>query len=152
MQYDYFQDAVKSQFKAPWKHLCNIPRVYTAADTAVTTPNPDTPYSWLGLDRRSEPVLNVPPIEREHYFCIQLLVANPLDRYLLNSSMLTQLRRDEDGGLTSLIQKDSPGPEKEANWLPAPEGPFMLPLRMYWPKEEAIDGTWTEPPMRRAGT
>ena len=80
-----------------------------------------------------------------------LLVANPLDRYLLNSPMLPQFRRDEDGWLTLLIQKDSPGPEREANWLPAPEGPFMVPMRMYWPKEEAIEGTWTEPPMQRAG-
>lgn len=415
-QYDYFQDAGNAQFKAPWNHLCNIPRVYTPADTAVTTPNSDTPYSFLGLDLRSEPlVLTVPPIEHERYFCIQLidaytfdfdyigsrttgngggsylvagpgwqgerptgvdrvfrsetefvlalyrtqlfrpddldnvkkvqagylvqplsaflgrpapqapavdfmtpltpdaqrtdvrffnilnfvlqfcpthpsetelmarlaeigvgagrsidvdglsaemkaaleqgmadawadydaikaeridtkqltsgdllgtrehlknnylyrmaaavlglygtgkeeamyplytvdsegrplsgantyvlrfapgqlppvhafwsltmyrvpenlLVANPLDRYLLNSTMLPQFRRDEDGGLTLLIQKDSPGPEKEANWLPAPEGPFMVPMRMYWPTKEAIDGTWKEPPMRRVGT
>ncbi len=61
VQYDYFQDAGNSQFKAPWNQLCNIPRVYTAADTAVTTPNSDTPYSWLGLDLRGEPmVLRVP--------------------------------------------------------------------------------------------
>ncbi len=417
VQYDYFQDRGNPQFKAPWNQLCNIPRVYTAADTAVVTPNSDTPYSWLGLDLRSEPlVLTVPAIDKDRYFCIQLidaytfdvdyigsrttgngggsylvagprwdggmpagvdevfrletelalavyrtqlfrrddidevkrvqagyrvqslsaflggpapqavpavdfttpltpeaqrtdvrffnvlsfvlqycpahpsetelmarfaeigvgagrsididglsaemkaaleqgmadawteydaikaeridtkeltsgdllgtrehlknnylyrmaaavlglygtgkqeamyplytldsegrplsgankyilrfapgqlppvhafwsltmyrapenlLVANPLDRYLLNSPMLPQFRRDEDGGLTLLIQKDSPGPGKEANWLPAPEGPFMVPMRMYWPKEEAIEGTWTEPPMQRAGT
>jgi len=417
VQYDYFQDAGNSQFKAPWNQLCNIPRVYTAADTAVVTPNSDTPYSWLGLDLRGEPmVLTVPPIDEDRYFCIQLidaytfdfdyigsratgnggggylvagpgwrgetpagvdkvfrtetefvlavyrtqlfrpddldnvkkvqtgyrvqplsaflggpapqaapavdfmtpltpqaqrtdvrffdvlsfvlqfcpthpsetelvarfaeigvgagrsidvdglspemkaaleqgmadawaeydaikaeridtkqltsgdllgtreqlknnylyrmaaavlglygtgkqeamyplytvdsegrplsgankyilrfapgqlppvhafwsltmyrvpenlLVANPLDRYLLNSPMLPQYRRDEDGGLTLLIQKDSPGPGLEANWLPAPEGPFMVPMRMYWPKREAIEGTWTEPPMQRAGT
>jgi hypothetical protein len=416
VQYDYFQDAGNPQFKAPWNHLCNVPRVYTAADTAVTTPNSDTPYSFLGLDLRREPlVLTVPAIDEDRYFCVQLidaytfdfdyigsrttgngggsylvagpgwrgetpagvdkvfraetefvlavyrtqlfrpddlddvkkvqagyrvqplsaflgrpapqavpavafmtplapeaqrtdvrffnvlsfvlqfcpthpsetelmarfaaigvgagrsidagglapemkaaleqgmadawadfaaikaeridtkqltsgdllgtrehlknnylyrmaaavlglygtgkeeamyplytvdsegrplsganryilrfapgqlppvhafwsltmyrvpenlLVANPLDRYLLNSPMLSQFRRDEDGGLTLLIQKDSPGPEKEANWLPAPEGPFMVPMRMYWPREEAIDGTWTEPPMQRAG-
>jgi len=416
VQYDYFQDAGNPQFKAPWNHLCDIPRVYTAEDTAVVTPNSDTPYSWLGLDLRGEPmVLTVPPIDEDRYFCIQLidaytfdfdyigsrttgngggsylvagpgwqgetpagvdrvfraetelvlavyrtqlfrpgdldnvkkvqagyrvqplsaflgrpapqaapavdfmtplapeaqrtdvrffnvlsfvlqfcpthpsetelmarfaeigvgagrsldvdtlspemtaalehgmadawvdfdtlkaaridtkqltsgdllgtrehlknnylyrmaaavlglygtgkqeamyplytvdsegqplsgankytlrfapgqlppvhafwsltmyrvpenlLVANPLDRYVLNSAMLPQFRRDEDGWLTLLIQKDSPGPELEANWLPAPEGPFMVPMRMYWPKEEAIEGTWTEPPMQRAG-
>jgi hypothetical protein len=78
-----------------------------------------------------------------------LLVANPLNRYLLNSLMLPQLRRDADGGLTLLLQKESPGADKEANWLPAPEGPFMMALRLYWPKEEAIQGKWTEPPMQR---
>ena len=414
VQYDYFQDAGNSQFKAPWNQLCRVPRVYTAADTAVTTPNSDTPYCWLGLDLRSEPmVLTVPAMDPDRYFCIQLidsytfdfgyigsratgngggrylvtgpgwdgeipagiekvfraetefvvavyrtqlfrpddldevkrvqagyrveplsaflgrpapqaapavafmtplspeaqrtdvrffnelsfvlgfcpthpsetelmarfaeigvgagrtidvdgmtaemktaleqgmadawadyealkaeridtreltsgdlfgtreylqnnylyrmaaavlgmygvakqeamyplytvdaegrplnganaytlhfapdqlppvhafwsltmyrvpenlLVANPLDRYLLNSPMLPQFTRDADGGLTLLIQKDSPGPEKEANWLPAPEGPFMVPMRLYWPGQAAVDGTWKEPPMQR---
>ena len=78
-----------------------------------------------------------------------LLVANPLNRYLINSPMLPQLQRDPDGGLTLLLQKESPGADKEANWLPAPEGPFMTALRLYWPKEEALDGTWTEPPVQR---
>ena len=80
VQYDYFQDAGNSQFKAPWNQLCNIPRVYTAADTAVTTPNSDTPYSFLGLDLRSEPlVLTVPPIDEDRYFCIQLIDAYTFD-------------------------------------------------------------------------
>jgi hypothetical protein len=74
-----------------------------------------------------------------------LLVANPLDRYLINSPMLPQLKRDADGGLTLLVQNESPGKDMESNWLPAPEGPFMMALRLYWPKEEAVDGRWTEP-------
>ena len=53
-----------------------------------------------------------------------LLVANPLNRYLINSPMLPQFKRDADGGLTLLIQNESPGKDKEANWLPAPKGPF----------------------------
>ena len=69
-----------------------------------------------------------------------LLVANPLNRYLLNSPMLPQLQRDADGGLTLFFQNDSPGPDRESNWLPAPKGPFMMALRLYWPKEEAIRG------------
>jgi hypothetical protein len=51
-----------------------------------------------------------------------LLVDNPLNRYLLNSPMLPQFKRDADGGLTLLIQHESPGMDKEANWLPAPKG------------------------------
>jgi hypothetical protein len=74
-----------------------------------------------------------------------LLVANPLNRYLINSPMLPQIRRDADGGLTLLIQHDSPGKDLETNWLPAPEGAFIMALRLYWPKEEATNGTWTAP-------
>jgi hypothetical protein len=77
-----------------------------------------------------------------------LLVANPLNRYLLNSPMLPQFTRDADGGLTLLIQHDSPGQDQEANWLPAPQGPFFMAMRLYWPKDEALDGTWTAPPLQ----
>ena len=79
-----------------------------------------------------------------------LLVANPLNRYLINSPMLPQLKRDADGGLTLLIQHESPGKDKEANWLPAPKGPFMMAMRLYWPKPEAVEGKWTAPPLKRA--
>jgi hypothetical protein len=79
-----------------------------------------------------------------------LLVANPINRYLVNSSMLPQFERDADGGLTLLVQNESPGADKEANWLPAPPGPFWLVLRLYWPKDEALEGTWTAPPLQRA--
>jgi hypothetical protein len=79
-----------------------------------------------------------------------LLVANPLNRYLVNSPMLPQFQRDADGGLTLLIQNESPGKDKEANWLPAPKGPFSLIMRLYSPKDEATEGKWTAPPLRRA--
>lgn len=79
-----------------------------------------------------------------------LLVANPINRYLINSPMLPQLQRDADGGLTLHIQNESPGKDKEANWLPAPKGPFVMAMRLYWPKEEALDGKWTAPPLKRA--
>jgi hypothetical protein len=74
-----------------------------------------------------------------------LLVANPINRYLINSPMLPQLRRDADGGLTVRIQSESPGPQNESNWLPAPKGSFMMALRLYWPKAEALDGKWAAP-------
>ena len=78
-----------------------------------------------------------------------LLVANPLSRYLLNSPMLPQFKRDADGGLTFYIQNESPGPDQEANWLPAPKGPFFAVLRLYWPKPAALGGEWKVPPMQR---
>ncbi len=74
-----------------------------------------------------------------------LLTANPLDRYLLNSSMMDQFIKDAHGGMTFYLQHESPGKDKEANWLPAPSGPFMAVLRLYWPKEAALDGSWKKP-------
>lgn len=74
-----------------------------------------------------------------------LLVANPINRYLINSPMLPNLIKDPDGGITIHVQNQSPGPDKEANWLPAPDGPFQMILRLYWPKEEALNGTWKAP-------
>ena len=78
-----------------------------------------------------------------------LLVANPLNRYLINSPMLPELKRDDDGGLTIYIQNESPGKDKEPNWLPAPKGPFFMAMRLYWPKPEALDGRWKAPPLKR---
>ncbi|MEI8018589.1 MAG: DUF1254 domain-containing protein [Schlesneria sp.] len=78
-----------------------------------------------------------------------LLVANPLDRYLLNSPMLPNFKKDSDGGLTLYFQNESPGKDLESNWLPAPKGPFMLVMRLYWPKAAVLDGKWTAPPLKR---
>jgi hypothetical protein len=79
-----------------------------------------------------------------------LLVENPIDRYLLNSAMLPQFKKDADGGVTLLVQHDSPGKDQEANWLPAPKGPFSMIMRLYWPKKEALDGQWKPPPLKQA--
>jgi hypothetical protein len=78
-----------------------------------------------------------------------LLVANPIERYLLNSPMLPNFVRDSDGGITLYIQHDSPGKDKEPNWLPAPAGPFFMAMRLYWPKQAALDGSWKLPPLKR---
>jgi hypothetical protein len=80
-----------------------------------------------------------------------LLVANPLNRYLLNSTMLPTFKRDADGGLTLLIQNESPGKDAEANWLPAPKGPFSVIMRLYLPKSEALEGRWKAPAVKPAG-
>ena len=63
----------------------------------------------------------------------QLLVKNPINRYLINSPMLAAMKKDPDGSLTLYIQKDSPGADKEANWLPAPDDKIYLVMRL-WPK------------------
>ena len=67
----------------------------------------------------------------------QLLIENPINRYLINSPMLPNMKKNADGSLTLYIQKDSPGTDKESNWLPAPNGPIYLVMRLYWPKTEA---------------
>jgi hypothetical protein len=79
----------------------------------------------------------------------QLLVDNPLDRYLLNSPMMDQFTLNEDGSLTLLIQREHPGPEMESNWLPAPDGPFYLVLRLYGPEEQVLAGQWQHPPVHK---
>jgi hypothetical protein len=79
-----------------------------------------------------------------------LLYANPLNRYLINSPMLPNLKRDPDGGITLYVQNESPGSDKEPNWLPAPKGPFFAVMRLYWPKPAAMTGKWKSPPLQRA--
>jgi hypothetical protein len=78
-----------------------------------------------------------------------LLSANPLDRYLINSPMLPDLKKDADGGVTLYVQNASPGADKDSNWLPAPAGTFFLAMRLYWPKPEALSGEWKAPPLER---
>ena len=79
----------------------------------------------------------------------QLLIENPINRYLINSPMLPELKKNADGSLTLHIQKDSPGKDQESNWLPAPDGRIYLVMRLYWPKEAALKGTWQPPALRR---
>lgn len=75
-----------------------------------------------------------------------LLVANPIDRYLINSPMLPDLVPNADGGYTFYVQHDAPTEANQLpNWLPAPEGPFSLIMRLYWPKPDALDGSWKAP-------
>lgn len=82
----------------------------------------------------------------------QLLIENPINRYLINSPMLPDLERNADGSLTIYLQKGSPGADKEANWLPAPDGPAYVVMRLYWPKEDPpsiYDRTWRPPAVQR---
>ncbi len=81
----------------------------------------------------------------------QLLIENPINRYLINSPMLPQMKKNADGSLTLYTQNKSPGADKESNWLPAPNGPIYLVMRLYWPKTEPPsilppgEGTWKPP-------
>lgn len=79
----------------------------------------------------------------------RLLYANPLNRYVINSAMVPNLRKDADGGYTLYIQHDSPGKDRESNWLPVPNSPFTLTFRTYLPGQAVRDGTWRAPPVIR---
>jgi hypothetical protein len=86
----------------------------------------------------------------------QLLIENPINRYLINSPMLPGMKKNADGSLTFYIQKDSPGADKESNWLPAPNDLIYLVMRLYWPKTEPPsilppgEGTWKPPGIVKA--
>jgi hypothetical protein len=94
IQHAYFVDTENPEYKAPWNQLANIPRVFTPADTAIQTPNSDTPYSFIGMDLRTEPiVLTVPAIEKDRYFSIQLI-----DAYTFNFDYIGSRTTGNDGG------------------------------------------------------
>jgi hypothetical protein len=82
----------------------------------------------------------------------QGLVENPINRYVISTPMLSGLKKNSDGGVTLYIQKDDPGPDKKANWLPAPNGPIYVMMRLYWPRKSpppsilpVTEGTWDPP-------
>jgi hypothetical protein len=81
----------------------------------------------------------------------QFLIENPINRYLINSPMLPNMKTSSDGSLTLYIQNKSPGADKESNWLPAPNDTIYLVMRLYWPKTEPPsilppgEGTWQPP-------
>jgi len=81
------------------------------------------------------------------YGADQFFVANPIDRFAIGDR--DKLAFNADGSLDLYIQKENPGADKQANWLPAPEGPFTMNLRLYLPRREALEGRWTPPPLKR---
>ena len=87
----------------------------------------------------------------------QLLIQNPINRYLINGPMLPSLKRNADGSITLYIQHATPGAALESNWLPAPNGPAYIVMRLYWPKTQPpsllpVDKpTWQPPPVVKAG-
>ena len=79
-------------------------------------------------------------------------VANPINRYSISARQ--KLKANADGSTDLYIQNESPGADKESNWLPAPKGKFQLMLRLYWPSEtppSIINGTWSPPPAKKVG-
>jgi hypothetical protein len=81
----------------------------------------------------------------------RFFVSNALNRYTL--SQRDDLVTNADGSVDIYLQADSPGKDKEANWLPAPKAKFSVMLRLYWPKDgpvSILDGTWKPPAVEAA--
>jgi len=113
----------------------------------------------LGGDHRYRLTLETPPPAKPFWSVTMYdtsydgvsgyLVDNPIGRYLINSTT-TGLVHGDDGSLTIFIQRDEPESEEgRANWLPSPEGTLYLAMRLYWPEQEALDGSWEPPPVVR---
>jgi hypothetical protein len=119
----------------------------------------DALYPWTRVDADGRPLTGanryvlrfpkgqLPPVNAfwsvtlynpEHFF-----VDNPINRYAIGDR--DSLKLDEDGSLTLFVQHESPGRDRESNWLPAPEGEFNLIMRLYWPKNPALDASWKPP-------
>jgi hypothetical protein len=118
-------------------------------------PNPLESYSGAHNYTIVFPKGQLPPVKGfwslTMYDENMFFVANPINRYSM--SVRTNPTYGADGSLTIYIQKDSPGKDLEANWLPAPEGKFHLMMRLYWPDENTpsiIDGSWKIPPVKKA--
>jgi hypothetical protein len=94
IQHAYFVDLANPEYKASWNRIRNVPRVYTPDDKAIQTPNSDTPYSFVGLDLRAEPVvLTLPAIEAKRYYSVQLV-----DAYTHNFAYLGSRETGNGGG------------------------------------------------------
>ena len=79
----------------------------------------------------------------------QLFVANPIDRYAIGDR--DKLHANADGSVDIYVQHDSPGKDKESNWLPAPKDNFNVILRVYWPKQEMLERRWKPPAIQKVG-
>ncbi|MFO1027843.1 MAG: DUF1254 domain-containing protein [Acetobacteraceae bacterium] len=96
----------------------------------------------------------LPPVEGfwsiTMYDANYFFVANPINRYSISPRQ--NLKQNADGSVDLYVQKDSPGADKESNWLPAPAGKFILMMRLYWPREtnpSILDGSWVIPPVAK---
>ncbi|MBM4114198.1 MAG: DUF1254 domain-containing protein [Phycisphaerae bacterium] len=130
----------------------------------------DAVYPYTTVDSKGEPLTGAnkytltfakgqtPPVDGFWSITMYMIdqgwwfVPNPLNKFTV--SMRDNPKFNDDGSLTLYFQNESPGKDKEANWLPAPKGAFIPMLRMYWPKQSSpsiLDGTWSPPQVMKAG-
>jgi hypothetical protein len=111
------------------------------------------PYTGGNRYTMTFPKGQLPPVDGfwslTMYDADYFFVENKLNRYAL--SQRNKLKENEDGSVTLYLQHESPGADRESNWLPAPKERFVLMLRLYWPREtdpSILDGTWKVPPVQ----
>jgi hypothetical protein len=125
--------------------------VYPTSETAVDgQPYMGTNKYVMHFDKGQFPPVNgfwsLTMYDEQMFF-----VDNPLNRYTLSAR--NKFVENADGSVDLYLQHENPGPDKEANWLPAPAGRFIPMLRLYWPKEQSpsiLDGTWKPPAIEKA--
>ena len=123
----------------------------------------DAIYPMTRVDREGKPLTGqnnyvmhftkdqIPPVKAFWSLTLyndkQFFVENPINRYAIGDR--DKLKFNADGSLDLYIQHESPGKDKESNWLPAPKDSFNLIMRLYWPKKPVLDGTWAPPSVKR---
>lgn len=122
--------------------------IYTDFDTDGQRLNGDHAYVVTFPKGQTPPVdgfWSMTLYNSEHLFA-----ANPMNRYSLGTKNMKSLKLGDDGSLTLYVQNAPPQKDREANWLPSPEGEdFSLYIRAYWPKQEILDETWMPPKVER---
>lgn len=147
---DYMKRAVVAAFGWPANLEKDAVYPYAQADSTGAALTGADKYTLTFAKGQTPPVggfwsITMYEIDNGWWF-----VPNALNKFTV--SPRNDLKYNEDGSLTLYFQNESPGADKEANWLPAPKGDFIAMLRMYWPKENApsiLDGTWTPPSVEK---
>lgn len=147
---DYMKRAVVAAFGWPANLQADAVYPYTLVDGNGQTLTGANHYTLTFAKGQTPPVngfwsITMYMIDKGWWF-----VPNKLNKFTV--SPRNHLKANADGSITLYFQKDSPGADKESNWLPAPEGEFIPMLRMYWPAEKApsiLDGSWTPPKVQK---
>ena len=147
---DYMKRAVVAAFGWPANLSEDAVYPYTTVDAQGKTLNGANKYTI------TFPKGQLPPVNGFWSFTMYMIdqgwwfVPNPLNKFTV--SMRDNPKFNADGSLTLYFQNESPGKDKEANWLPAPKGEFIPMLRMYWPKANnpsVLNGSWTPPRIQK---
>jgi hypothetical protein len=149
---DYMKRAVVAAFGWPANLQSDAVYPYTTVDAKGETLTGANKYTLTFAKGQTPPVnafwsITMYQIDRGWWF-----VPNPLNKFTV--SPRNNPKYNPDGSLTLYFQNESPGTDKEANWLPAPKGEFIPMMRMYWPKDKApsvLDGSWVPPRIQKIG-
>ena len=152
---NYMKRAVVAAYGWPANLQLDAVYPYTTVDDSGKTLTGANKYTLTFAKGETPPVngfwsITMYEVESDGWW----FVPNPLNKFTVSAR--DNLKYNADGSVTLYFQNESPGKDKEANWLPAPKGEFIPMLRMYWPKDtpppSIIDGTWKPPAIREANS